>query len=321
MTGSEVAVTESTLEVGNSGFVFKNLDDLERLATSVIKNRMAPKCYTSPGQLVVAMQTGAEVGLTPMVSLRWIYVVPDSGVPSWTSEACRALIRRGFYNPMTGKVTGVLHPGTDLEEGVWHSHEVTENKNDCTNDCHGWTKSHPRSRNGDSVKTTFSVALAKQAGLWGNPKKFGWQKWVDRMLMHRSTAFHCRDYYGGVLGGLMTQDEAEEAAHSSVPHVLSRQIDPDAGPSRADPLFSPQEANTEVFVGARVGEGPVAEIIVDVGGAEVCPSAGCYQEPDHEGDCDPFLSAEDREEPTDTGDLFEEEIDPATGEVIPDDVR
>jgi len=237
-TGAEI---DAQLERNEGGFVMKTMDDVSRFAKWVVTYKMAPKCYTEPGQVVVAIQTGAEAGLTPMASVRSIYVV--NGMPSWTSESARSLVRRGYQNVFTGTVTPVLYQGTDIEEGTWHSHPPSKDKKTCTDDCYGWCKTYPRSRAGESVKTEFSVGDAKLGGLWDKPGP--WQNYHSRMLMHRATSFHLRDNYGGVLLGLTTQEETEDWPKAAFARVHGSQIEAGATPTKGDPLFGPQKPIVE----------------------------------------------------------------------------
>ncbi len=252
-----IAVNERT-----GGVQLTTLPEIHRYAQWVIESEMAPPCYKTAGQIVVAIQTGAETGMTAMASVRSIYVVPGSGLPSWRTEAIRALIRRGFQDPFTGKINPVLLQGTDLEEGVFHDHTETGHKKDCKDTCYGWARSYPKAKNGEQVETKYSVGHAKQAGLWSNDKRPGWKNNPERMLMHRAGAFHGRDYYGGILMGLMSQDEAEEVSANTVPSLHRGVIDSDDTKPKGDPLFTTQEAVSDavtVDVSPGVTDPPAAE--------------------------------------------------------------
>lgn len=248
------AAIDAAMKTGAAGFQLQTMQDVFRFGEYVIQNRMAPKCFERPGQIVVAIQTGAETGLTPMASIRAIYVVPDSGTPSWTAEAMRGLVRRGFWDPWERTTTKVFHPGTNLTEGVVHDHQETDLKEDCTPQCYGWAKSYPKEMEGEPVETRFTVGMAMQANLWeARPKpKQNWTKYPFRMLQHRALSWHCRDNYSGILLGLQGADEAEEAAFGSPPRVRGSVIDTDRGAGKGDPIFeAPEpivEAETEVVM-------------------------------------------------------------------------
>ena len=303
---------DAAMEMKPHGFVMTSVTEVHRFAQWVIKAGMAPKCYESAGQVLVAIQHGAEAGLTPMMSIRSIYVVPGSGVASWTTEAVRALVRRGFWDPFERRITRVLHPGTDLQEGVWHSHKPTGSKKDCTNDCHGWCETWPVDRNGESVRTEFTVAHAKQANLWD--KSGGWQTYTDRMLMHRATAFHCRDNYGGVLLGLQAKDEVEDMPRSAVPRLSGGQIPETEGSVPVDPLFGPSEGDGEVEV---VDVEPDSDRAM-FEAQDVTPEDGPTNE--QAGLFEPQMSDEKKAEVLARLENEDVERDPETGEVIPDEV-
>jgi hypothetical protein len=58
----------------------------------------------------------------------------------------------------------------------------------------------------------FTVAQAKQAGLWG--KAGPWQAYADRMLQLRARGFALRDVFPDVLRGLVTAEEAGDYQHA-----------------------------------------------------------------------------------------------------------
>ena len=238
---------DAAMETGAAGFQLKSMQDVFRYGQYVIDAGMAPACYKKPGQIVVAIQTGAETGLSPSASIRAIYVVPDSGTPSWTAEAMRGLVRRGFFDPWTRKLSPVLFEGTDLEEGVIHSHPETDLKKDCTPQCYGYMRSWPKLKNGQVVETRFTVGMAIQANLWEakpNPKK-NWRLYPFLMLQHRASSIHCRLNYGGVLLGLQGQDEAEDHQFSTGPRVRAGAIDVGDTKGTGDPLFTRHEPTVE----------------------------------------------------------------------------
>lgn len=182
-------------------------------AEIAIQSKMLPACYKTPASVLIAVQTGSEAGLTPMASVRAIYVVNTA--LSWMTEAARGLVQRGSWNPWTRTATRVLMPGTDLEQGVWHAdHERTGKRADCEPECHGWIATHPRVLEGARIKYEFSVGDAMIAGLWG--KTGPWQEYFQRMLLHRAVGFHFKDHYAGVMMGLPTAEELQDWPQAAI---------------------------------------------------------------------------------------------------------
>jgi hypothetical protein len=235
---------KAPIEVNKGGIVLKTIDDLYRIAAGIHASGMAPKSLNTRDKVAVAILTGAEAGLSPMAAVRSIYVV--NGAPAWISKAARAQVLS----------SGLLKPGTKIEEGVCHADNCPrDEKTRCGDDCEGYCKTW---RNGDHEprEHTFSVAEAKLANLW---KKSGpWQEYPQRMLMHRAAGFHFDDCWQDVLMGLTTvavmQDHPQAAFIREGEAIVT-----DATPPGRDPLLPPASgAVTDVQEAA--GEGAVDDV-------------------------------------------------------------
>ena len=135
----------------------RNLAEAMEFAKIIAQSDMVPKDYVNkPGNVLVAVQTGAELGLKPMQSLQGISVI--NGRPSIWGDAMRALV--------------ISHPEfEDLHEDKHDTH------------CTVTLKRRGRSE----VVTTFTMEDAKKAGLAG--KSGPWQTAPKRMLQMRAFAF------------------------------------------------------------------------------------------------------------------------------------
>jgi hypothetical protein len=143
---------------------------------------MVPRDFQGkPGNVLVAIQWGREVGLGPLQALQNIAVI--NGRPSIWGDAAIALVRG--------------HPDClSVQEGV-------EGEGDARQ---GWCEV---TRRGEAPqRRTFSVADAKRAGLWG--KSGPWTQYPDRMLQLRARGFAIRDVFPDALRGVMTREEAED---------------------------------------------------------------------------------------------------------------
>lgn len=157
----------------------QNMAEAMRFAELMADSTMVPKDYQGkPGNVLVALQWGKELGLAPMQALQNISVI--GGRPSVWGDAVLALVRR---NPAF-----VSH-----REGI----EGTGDER------FGWCEFV---RQGETpFRAEFSVADAKKAGLWG---KDIWQKYPDRMLKMRARGFSSRDAFADSLRGIVTTEEA-----------------------------------------------------------------------------------------------------------------
>jgi hypothetical protein len=158
------------------------MEDLFRFSTAVIRSRLAPKSLDTPEAVMLAVQLGMEIGLTPMSALQNIAVI--NGRPSLYGDAALALCRAsGLVADYRQEMTG---------QGDERRCTVTIQRKDTPS----------------AVATSFSVADAKRAKLWG--KDGPWTQYPDRMLMFRARGFALRDMFPEVLKGIITSEEAAD---------------------------------------------------------------------------------------------------------------
>lgn len=179
--------------IGNRGVVISNLDELWRFAVAVSKSGLAPKGMERPETIVVAMQLGLELGLSPMSALQNIGVI--NGKPGVYGDAAKAIVENSglmeefeeWLETKPGeKVDELPKPTPDTAAAVCQS-----------------------KRKGRAARTTrFSVGDAKLAGLWG--KAGPWSSYPARMLMFRARGFNLRDQFPDVLKGLSSVEELQD---------------------------------------------------------------------------------------------------------------
>ena len=156
----------------------RNLAEAMEFANIIAKSDMVPKDYINkPGNVLVAVQTGAELGLKPMQSLQGISVI--NGRPGVWGDAMRALV--------------ISHPEFE---------DLHEDKQDTY--CTVTLKRRGRS----AVVTTFTMEDAKKAGLAG--KQGPWQTAPKRMLQMRAFAFAARDLFADALKGIKSIEELRD---------------------------------------------------------------------------------------------------------------
>lgn len=164
------------------------LQEAMTFARMLADSTMVPRDYQGrPGNVLVAIQWGYEIGLGPLQAVQSIAVI--NGRPSVWGDAALALVRG---SPACEAVSEHLEGEGDERRGV------------CT-----------VKRRGQEPETrTFSVADAKKAGLWGKRGRDGqptpWITYPDRMLQMRARGFALRDVFPDVLRGVITAEEAQD---------------------------------------------------------------------------------------------------------------
>jgi hypothetical protein len=162
----------------------RNFGEAIEIAKMFAHSGMVPKQYDgNVGACLVAMQMGAELGLSPMASLQNIAVI--NGRPSLWGDAVLAVV--------------MAHP--DFVD-------ILETEGD------GWAKCIVKRRGKTPVERMFSVADAKGAGLWG--KQGPWSQYPRRMLQMRARGFAVRDAFPDALRGIVTAEEAQDIPEGAV---------------------------------------------------------------------------------------------------------
>ena len=169
------------IALGSSGALMPaNLPEAIEVAKLMAASGILPKQFDgNTGAVFVAIQMGAELGLTPMAALQNIAVI--NGRPSLWGDAVLALV--------------MAHPDCL---------DVEENFDDQTKTA----TCIVRRRGRKPVTGVFSVEDAKTAGLWG--KQGPWTQYPKRMLKMRARAFACRDSFPDALRGIRCTEEVRD---------------------------------------------------------------------------------------------------------------
>jgi len=168
------------------GLALATFEDAFRFSKLVATSDFAPKDFRGkPESCLLAIQHGAELGLSPMQSLQSIAVV--NGRPSVYGDTALAVCKG---SPVCEWVREMIEGEGD------HMVAVCQAK-----------------RRGDAqpVESRFGVVEAKKAGLWG--KGGPWTQYPRRMLQMRARGFALRDAFPDVLRGLVTAEEAADYTH------------------------------------------------------------------------------------------------------------
>lgn len=162
----------------------QNFEQAMQFATAISSSQFAPAAYRGkPGDVLIAMQMGAELGFQPMQSVQGIAVI--NGRPSVWGDALRALILSapdlvGFkesFDESTKtahcKIVRKLQSGAEVE-----------------------------------FESSFSQVDAQTAKLWG--KAGPWTAYPKRMQQWRALGFCARDAYADRLKGIQLAEESQD---------------------------------------------------------------------------------------------------------------
>lgn len=189
---SEEQTQKAMIVATKTGLQLRSLDDFWRYAKFVAASGFAPKGMEKPESVVVAMQMGAELGITPMAALQNIAVI--NGRPSVFGDTALALVRNSgelesFEETYVGRI------GTD----EFGARCVVKRKG-----CKAATEE-------------FTIADAKLAKLWGKPGP--WSEYPKRMLRFRARSYALRDHFGDILKGFRTVEEAHDINPQGFEHA------------------------------------------------------------------------------------------------------
>jgi hypothetical protein len=204
---------KAPISVGNQGVEIQSLDELYRFAKFVASSPFAPSGFKEPESIVVAIQYGYELGLTPMQSLQNLAVI--NGKPSIYGDAMLALVRASglleefseglVTRTKAGRVVCTCSEFADkstcVHVRVAASHIERPNE-EMVQVC------HVKRRGFVARNAIFGMVEARRAGLIGKPGP--WQQYPDRMLLFRARGFGLRDEFSDVLKGLVSVEEAAD---------------------------------------------------------------------------------------------------------------
>lgn len=192
----------------------KTYDELKKFAEDISKSNMVPSAYKDkPGDIVVAMVRGAEIGFTPLASLDAFAII--------NGKAC-----------LYGDAPLALVQSSGLME--WHNEH---------NDGQTWTFEAKRKGDPHPIVSTFSLEDAKKAGLLG--KAGPWTNYTKRMMMFRARGFGLRDKFSDALKGIGIAEEVEDYEVLGRVDEQTTIVRPIAGPKAAAVPATPAETVKE----------------------------------------------------------------------------
>ncbi|QIG67296.1 single-strand DNA binding RecT-like protein [Rhizobium phage RHph_TM3_3_3] len=188
----------------------QTFEETMRIGRAVVASGLAPSALIgklegddAAAAVAVAIMSGAELGLKPMVSLRSFTVI--NGRPALYGDGLINVVR------MSGKVA-YLRTGCEERGGKMVGYCEAK-----------------RLDTGEDKRVEFSQSDAERAGLWQTkatvikwnkwdkkneekPNDSPWYRFPQRMLAWRAAGYCLRELFGDVLGGIRDEFETREIA-------------------------------------------------------------------------------------------------------------
>lgn len=182
-SSSEITPSRREIRTEGRGLVLVTFEDFWRMA-AVAHASGQYSSFKSKEQVFMALQAGAELGLSPNQSLQSIAVI--NGKTSLYGDGLLAIV---LASPLCQYVK-----------------EWTEGTGDnAVAICRAMRRGNP-----EPIERRFTMVDAKRAGLLG--KTGPWQSSTPRMLQMRARAFCLRDGFADVLRGISVKEEVEDYA-------------------------------------------------------------------------------------------------------------
>lgn len=160
-----------------------NMEEMMELARNIVNSKLAPPSLSTPDAVLVAMQHGMELGLSPMQAVQSIAVI--NGRPSIWGDAALAL---AMGHPDFEDIEETFERGATAEDML--------------------ARCEIKRKGRSSVVRTFSVGDARKAGLWD--KAGPWRSYPKRMLQMRARSFAIRDCFPDALKGVSVVEEMRD---------------------------------------------------------------------------------------------------------------
>lgn len=173
------------IALDSHGIQLRSFDEMARFCRAIVNSGLSPKSFQTPEQVMIAIQSGLEIGLPPMQALQSIAVI--NGKPSLYGDGALAVAMR--------------HP-------LWGGIEETYVAETETAVCKVFRFTRKADAEPNPTTRTFSREDAKRAGLWG--KSGPWTSYPSRMLQMRARAFALRDSFADALKGCGIAEEVSD---------------------------------------------------------------------------------------------------------------
>ena len=209
----QTSITEFSPQQPTFSLAPRDIKEALAFAEMLSQSNMVPKDFIgNPGNILVAVQWGMELGLQPMQAMQNIAVI--NGRPSLWGDSVIALVKAS----------------TTCEY-------IIEEVGDDSATCRVKRRGEPEQ------ERSFSTADAKAAGLLG--KQGPWSQYRKRMLQMRARSWALRDVFPDVLRGMPIAEEVMDTEKEINPAPARRQTGKQAAEA------AKQQADAEVDADAR----------------------------------------------------------------------
>jgi hypothetical protein len=176
--------TANQIPFGVGGLTPTTFQEAWSFANALAKSTIVPDRFRNkPADCFIAMEYAANLRVPTLTLMKHFMVV--NGSPAIWGDLMLAIV---MNHPQYEYHKRFTRGSGDQREGVF---EIK--------------------RKGHELHIqTFSVADAKRAELWLNPKKDPWLKYGERMLEWRAQGWGCRDKFPDALCGLISVEEARD---------------------------------------------------------------------------------------------------------------
>lgn len=179
----ERAIQHAMAPAANSMVGLPSTDEYKmmyHMAKTLAGSGLLPDHIKSPQAAFAVIQKGRELGVPPMAALSNIYVV--KGRPACQAELLAALIERDY-----GSTALIVEDVTDQHCTVSFAKL-------------GWT---------ERKRFSFTIGMAKRAGLLTGPNKHNWASYPEAMLRSRAISFVATTHFQAAIGGMYLPDELD----------------------------------------------------------------------------------------------------------------
>ena len=209
----QTSITEFSPQQPTFSLAPRDIKEALAFAEMLSKSNMVPKDFIgNPGNILVAVQWGMELGLQPMQAMQNIAVI--NGRPSLWGDSVIALVKAS--------------PTCEY---------IIEEVGDDSATCRVKRRGEPEQ------ERSFSTADAKAAGLLG--KQGPWTQYRKRMMQMRARSWALRDVFPDVLRGMPIAEEVMDMEKEINPIPAKRQTGKQAAEA------AKQQADAEVDADAR----------------------------------------------------------------------
>ena len=216
----QTSITEFSPQQPTFSLAPRDIKEALAFAEMLSKSNMVPKDFIgNPGNILVAVQWGMELGLQPMQAMQNIAVI--NGRPSLWGDSVIALVKAS--------------PTCEY---------IIEEVGDDSATCRVKRRGEPEQ------ERSFSTADAKAAGLLG--KQGPWSQYRKRMLQMRARSWALRDVFPDVLRGMPIAEEVMDTEKEINPAPARRQTGKQAAEAAKQQADADVDTNERASLVARL---------------------------------------------------------------------